>query len=41
LAYQHLYRAGYRKLHVLEHGLPGWQQRHYPLTGPQQQSALR
>ncbi len=33
LAYQQLYRAGYRNMQVLEEGLPGWQQHQYPLEG--------
>jgi hypothetical protein len=40
LAYQQLYRAGYRNMHVLEPGLPGWQQRQYPLEGVPRQSRL-
>jgi 3-mercaptopyruvate sulfurtransferase SseA len=38
LAYEQLYRAGYRNIHVLNEGLPGWQQRHYPVEGQQRQS---
>jgi len=41
LAYQQLYRAGYRNIQVLEEGLPGWQQHQYPLEGLRQQSAIR
>jgi len=40
LAYQELYRAGYRNMQVLNEGLPGWQQHQYPLEGPQRRSQL-
>jgi rhodanese-related sulfurtransferase len=41
LAYQYLYRHGYRNMQVLEDGIPGWQQRHYPMQGRVQQSAVQ
>jgi 3-mercaptopyruvate sulfurtransferase SseA len=31
LAYQFLYRQGYRNMTVLEGGMPAWQERRYPL----------
>jgi 3-mercaptopyruvate sulfurtransferase SseA len=41
LAYQYLYRLGYRNMRVLEEGMPGWQKRQYRLKGRVQQSALQ
>jgi rhodanese-related sulfurtransferase len=39
LAYQELYRAGYRNLYVLEGGMAAWQQQ-YPLDGQRRHSTL-
>jgi rhodanese-related sulfurtransferase len=41
LAYQYLYRQGYRNMQVLEKGIPGWQQQQYPMQGRVQQSAIQ
>jgi rhodanese-related sulfurtransferase len=41
LAYQYLYRQGYRNMQVLEEGAPGWQKRQYPLQGQTPRSALQ
>jgi rhodanese-related sulfurtransferase len=40
LAYQYLYRLGYRNIRVLKEGLPGWQERHYPIKGTSQHAGL-
>jgi 3-mercaptopyruvate sulfurtransferase SseA len=41
LAYQYLYRLGYRNISVLQEGLPGWEKRQYPLQGTSQHATLR
>jgi hypothetical protein len=41
LAYEHLYRQGYRNMQVLEEGIPGWEKRQYPMQGRVQHSAVQ
>jgi rhodanese-related sulfurtransferase len=33
LAYGILYEKGYRNMKVLDEGIPGWYQKHYPVEG--------
>jgi rhodanese-related sulfurtransferase len=33
LAYGILYENGYRNMKVLDEGIPGWQQKRYPMEG--------
>lgn len=32
-AYRVLYQKGYRNMVILDEGIPGWADRHYPVAG--------